>query len=54
MAGEKDQADGRKKKGSQGGRPVTFDADFYRDRKQPIDHDVTRALTVVSGSLAMK
>jgi transposase len=29
---KKDQATHRKKKGSRGGRPVTFDADLYRDR----------------------
>ena len=29
---KKDQAANRKKKGSQGGRPVTYDADLYRDR----------------------
>ena len=29
---KKDQVANRKKKGSQGGRPVTFDADLYRDR----------------------
>ena len=29
---KKDQAANRKKKGSRGGRPVTHDADLYRDR----------------------
>jgi transposase len=29
---KKDQAANRRKKGSQGGRPVTHDADLYRDR----------------------
>ncbi len=29
---KKDQAANRKKKGSRGGRPVTYDADLYRDR----------------------
>jgi transposase len=29
---KKDQAANRKKKGSRGGRPVTFDAELYRDR----------------------
>lgn len=29
---KRDQAANRKKKGSRGGRPVTYDADLYRDR----------------------
>jgi transposase len=29
---KKDQAANRKKKGSRGGRPVTYDADLYHDR----------------------
>lgn len=29
---KKDQAANRKKKGSRGGRPVTFDAELYRER----------------------
>lgn len=29
---KKDQVANRKKKGSRGGRPVTFDAGLYRDR----------------------
>lgn len=32
IPGKKDQVANRKRKGSRGGRPVTYDADLYRDR----------------------
>jgi transposase len=38
---KKDQAANRKKKGSRGGRPVTFDADLYRDRN-PVERLINR------------